>query len=167
MSISVLREKIKYLLNFLIYNVLLHQLIYVSLYWCDLRTNVSCMLHFLCSSGWFQQSLSYDGINKNYWQYNTHEVESLQNFIVFSHLLPSLIRVFKEVPRLVLLAFPPKPTTTAVMMALFPLPFLPTIKLTLDENVIVSWVWHMKLRRETFSIIPMSIFSVSSWIFLN
>lgn len=48
------------------------------------------------------------------------------------------------VPLLVALVSPPKPRIRAVWMALFPLPFLPLMKLMRGLNTISKWSWHMK-----------------------
>lgn len=61
---------------------------------------------------------------------------------------------FKELPLLVALALPPKPTMTAVSIALFPLPFFPTIKLVLGFKKTSIDEWHMKFLMCILSMMP-------------
>jgi hypothetical protein len=61
---------------------------------------------------------------------------------------------FKELPLLVALALPPKPTTSAVSTALFPLPFFPTIKLVLGFKQTSIEEWHMKFLTYILSTMP-------------
>ena len=61
---------------------------------------------------------------------------------------------FKDLPLSVTLAFPPSPTTKAVKIALLPLPFRPTMKLTFGFKLTSNASWHIKLRMKTRLTLP-------------
>lgn len=59
-----------------------------------------------------------------------------------------------ESPRRVTDARAPRPTVSAARMALLPLPFFPTMKLTDELKSISSKSWQKKFRTKIFAIFP-------------
>ncbi len=85
--------------------------------------------------------------------YNSHSAHCFC-LLFTAHLVLFLMKDLSDAPLFVTAAFPPNPTTTPVSTADLPLPFRPTIKLTLGPKWNSKYGWHMKFLSVSRSMMP-------------